>query len=75
MFCYQDYCTPTKTRHKDLNIVQVKDFGKLKVPKFVYKTNEMTKHQISLKITLSRTEMYIFTQRTPIKQLISHQTH
>ena len=32
----KDYYTPTKTLHGDLNILQIKDIGKLKVLNFVY---------------------------------------
>ena len=32
----KDFYTPTNTLHKDLNILQIKDIGKLKVLNFVY---------------------------------------
>ena len=36
MLYKKDFYTPTNTLHKDLNILQIKDIGKLKVLNFVY---------------------------------------
>ena len=36
MLYQKDFYTPTNILHKDLNILQIKDIGKLKVLNFVY---------------------------------------